>query len=115
MAATLDPEPPRVRLEADHYTWKNAPAGEHTLVSRSTLSNGEVQPTADRDRKQKTFLEDNSQSPAQNRHRLALVARRATTGSTVVALRAGNRTKSPATTTAPQARLPASFHAPGPP
>ena len=30
-----------------HYTWKGAPAGEHTLVSRVTDANGHVQPTSE--------------------------------------------------------------------
>ena len=46
-----------------HYTWKNAPAGEHTLVSRVTDANGMVQPTAEEIESKKTFLEDNSQHP----------------------------------------------------
>ena len=46
-----------------HYTWKNAPAGEHTLVSRVTDANGLVQPTAEEIETKKTFLEDNSQHP----------------------------------------------------
>jgi DMSO/TMAO reductase YedYZ molybdopterin-dependent catalytic subunit len=46
-----------------HYTWKNAPAGEHTLVSRATDANGMVQPTDKEIETKKTFLEDNSQHP----------------------------------------------------
>lgn len=46
-----------------HYTWKNAPAGEHTIVSRVTDANGMVQPTAEEIESKKTFLEDNSQHP----------------------------------------------------
>ena len=46
-----------------HYTWKNAPAGEHTLVSRATDVNGMVQPTEKDIETKKTFLEDNSQHP----------------------------------------------------
>jgi DMSO/TMAO reductase YedYZ molybdopterin-dependent catalytic subunit len=46
-----------------HYTWKNAPAGEHTLVSRVTDVTGAVQPTAEEIDSKKTFLEDNSQHP----------------------------------------------------
>ena len=45
------------------YTWKNAPAGEHTLVSRATDVNGQVQPTEKDIETKKTFLEDNSQHP----------------------------------------------------
>jgi hypothetical protein len=64
MAATPDPATTaKYGWKLYHYTWKNAPAGEHTLVSRSTLSNGEVQPTAEAIESKKTFLEDNSQHP----------------------------------------------------
>ncbi len=64
MAATPDPATTaKYGWKLYHYTWKNAPAGEHTLVSRSTLSNGEVQPTAEEIESKKTFLEDNSQHP----------------------------------------------------
>jgi DMSO/TMAO reductase YedYZ molybdopterin-dependent catalytic subunit len=46
-----------------HYTWKGAPAGEHTVVSRVTDANGQVQPTEKDLEVKKTFLEDNSQHP----------------------------------------------------
>jgi len=45
------------------YTWNNATAGEHTLVSRVTDSAGHVQPTAKDLENKKSFLEDNSQTP----------------------------------------------------
>jgi hypothetical protein len=45
------------------YTWKGATAGEHTLVSRVTDANGQVQPTEKELEVKKTFLEDNSQHP----------------------------------------------------
>jgi DMSO/TMAO reductase YedYZ molybdopterin-dependent catalytic subunit len=45
------------------YDWKGATAGEHTLVSRVTDVNGNVQPTAEALEVKKTFLEDNSQHP----------------------------------------------------
>jgi len=45
------------------YTWENATPGEHTLVSRVTDVNGQVQPTAADLARKKTFLEDNSQFP----------------------------------------------------
>lgn len=45
------------------YRWQGATPGEHTLVSRATDVDGNVQPTAaDLDRKL-TFLEDNAQFP----------------------------------------------------
>ena len=43
------------------YEWKGASMGEHTLVSRATDTNGEVQPTAEALENKKTFLEDNAQ------------------------------------------------------
>ena len=46
-----------------NYSWKGAPAGEHTLVSRVTDVNGQVQPTEEELQVKKTFLEDNSQHP----------------------------------------------------
>ena len=45
------------------YTWENATPGEHTIVSRVTDVNGQVQPTAADLARKKTFLEDNSQFP----------------------------------------------------
>jgi DMSO/TMAO reductase YedYZ molybdopterin-dependent catalytic subunit len=46
-----------------NYTWTGATAGEHTLVSRVTDTNGKVQPTEKELENKKTFLEDNSQHP----------------------------------------------------
>jgi DMSO/TMAO reductase YedYZ molybdopterin-dependent catalytic subunit len=45
------------------YTWNGATPGEHTIVSRVTDANGNVQPTAEALETKKTFLEDNSQHP----------------------------------------------------
>jgi DMSO/TMAO reductase YedYZ molybdopterin-dependent catalytic subunit len=45
------------------YEWQGAAPGEHTLVSRATDENGNVQPTAEELETKKTFLEDNSQFP----------------------------------------------------
>jgi DMSO/TMAO reductase YedYZ molybdopterin-dependent catalytic subunit len=45
------------------YTWEGASPGEHTIVSRVTDVNGQVQPTATDLARKKTFLEDNSQMP----------------------------------------------------
>ena len=65
-AATADPQTTaKYGWKLYHYTWKNAPAGEHTLVSRVTDVNGMVQPTAEQLEVKKTFLEDNSQHPRQ--------------------------------------------------
>ena len=63
-AATADPATTaKYGWKLYHYTWKNAPAGEHTLVSRVTDVNGLVQPTSEEIESKKTFLEDNSQHP----------------------------------------------------
>ena len=45
------------------YAWKGATPGEHTIVSRVTDENGDVQPVKDDLANKKTFLEDNSQYP----------------------------------------------------
>jgi DMSO/TMAO reductase YedYZ molybdopterin-dependent catalytic subunit len=45
------------------YNWTGATPGEHTLVSRVTDVNGNIQPTAEDIANKKTFLEDNSQQP----------------------------------------------------
>jgi DMSO/TMAO reductase YedYZ molybdopterin-dependent catalytic subunit len=64
MPATADPATTaKYGWKLYHYTWKNAPAGEHTLVSRVTDATGKVQPTAEDLANKKTFLEDNSQHP----------------------------------------------------
>jgi DMSO/TMAO reductase YedYZ molybdopterin-dependent catalytic subunit len=62
--ATMDPS------TSGKYSWKlftcawdGASPGEHTLVSRVTDVNGQVQPTEKELETKKTFLEDNSQFP----------------------------------------------------
>ncbi len=45
------------------FDWTGAAAGEHTIVSRVTDTNGAVQPTAADLANKKTFLEDNGQFP----------------------------------------------------
>jgi DMSO/TMAO reductase YedYZ molybdopterin-dependent catalytic subunit len=45
------------------YAWNDPTPGEHTLVSRVTDVNGQVQPTTEDLASKKTFLEDNSQHP----------------------------------------------------
>jgi DMSO/TMAO reductase YedYZ molybdopterin-dependent catalytic subunit len=45
------------------YRWEDATAGEHTLVSRATDTEGNVQPVAADLKRKKTFLEDNAQFP----------------------------------------------------
>jgi DMSO/TMAO reductase YedYZ molybdopterin-dependent catalytic subunit len=46
-----------------NFTWNGATPGEHTLVSRVTDMNGNVQPTEKDLENKKSFLEDNSQQP----------------------------------------------------
>ena len=63
--AVLDP----VTAKSKHswklftFAWQGATPGEHTLVSRATDANGQVQPTEAELANKKTFLEDNSQHP----------------------------------------------------
>lgn len=61
--ATLDPSNTQYSWKLFTWTWENATAGEHTIVSRATDANGAVQPTAAELSRKKTFLEDNSQFP----------------------------------------------------
>jgi DMSO/TMAO reductase YedYZ molybdopterin-dependent catalytic subunit len=61
--AVLDPANTKHSWKLFTYTWENATPGEHTLVSRVTDVNGQVQPTAADLARKKTFLEDNSQFP----------------------------------------------------
>ena len=63
-AATLDPSTrEKFGWKFFTYTWNGATPGEHTLVSRVTDVNGQVQPTEKDLEVKKTFLEDNSQYP----------------------------------------------------
>lgn len=64
-AATLDPETTRERYgwKFFNYTWMNATPGEHTVTSRATDVNGNVQPTAEELENKLTFLEHNPQLP----------------------------------------------------
>jgi DMSO/TMAO reductase YedYZ molybdopterin-dependent catalytic subunit len=63
--ATLDPETMRERYgwKFFNYTWNNATPGPHTVTSRATDVNGNVQPTAEDLESKMTFLEQNSQLP----------------------------------------------------
>jgi DMSO/TMAO reductase YedYZ molybdopterin-dependent catalytic subunit len=45
------------------YRWEGATPGEHSMVSRATDAEGNVQPVASDLRRKKTFLEDNAQFP----------------------------------------------------
>jgi DMSO/TMAO reductase YedYZ molybdopterin-dependent catalytic subunit len=61
--AVLDPANTKHSWKLFSYTWQGATPGEHTIVSRVTDVNGQVQPTAAELARKKSFLEDNSQFP----------------------------------------------------
>jgi DMSO/TMAO reductase YedYZ molybdopterin-dependent catalytic subunit len=61
--ATLDKANTKYSWKLFTYAWDGATPGEHTLVSRATDVNGQVQPTVAELARKKTFLEDNSQFP----------------------------------------------------
>ncbi len=61
--ATLDPANTKYSWKLFSYTWEGATPGEHTIVSRVTDEEGNVQPTAEDLKRKKTFLEDNGQFP----------------------------------------------------
>jgi hypothetical protein len=63
--ATLDPTTAKDKYgwKLFTYTWNNPTAGEHTLVSRVTQTDGKVQPTEQDLAEKKSFLEQNSQAP----------------------------------------------------
>jgi len=64
LPATLDPATSsKYSWKLYTFSWGDAKPGEHTLVSRATDVNGQVQPTAEQIETKKTFLEDNSQYP----------------------------------------------------
>jgi DMSO/TMAO reductase YedYZ molybdopterin-dependent catalytic subunit len=62
-AATLDPETMSHRYgwKFFNYEWRNAAPGPHTVTSRATDVNGNVQPTAQDLESKQTFLEANGQ------------------------------------------------------
>ncbi|MDE2904606.1 MAG: molybdopterin-dependent oxidoreductase [Acidobacteriota bacterium] len=64
-AATLDPETMREKYgwKFFNYHWEGATPGEHTVVSRVTDVNGNVQPTAEGLADKLTFLEAHEQFP----------------------------------------------------
>jgi DMSO/TMAO reductase YedYZ molybdopterin-dependent catalytic subunit len=61
--ATLDPANTKYSWKLFTFRWEGATPGEHTLVSRVTDAEGNVQPDAAGLAMKKTFLEDNSQFP----------------------------------------------------
>jgi hypothetical protein len=61
--AALDPGNSKYSWKLFGFSWEGAAPGPHTLVSRVTDVEGNVQPTAEELKRKKTFLEDNSQFP----------------------------------------------------
>lgn len=61
--ATLDPANTKFSWKLFTCKWESPSPGPHTLVSRATDAEGNVQPTADELKRKKTFLEDNAQFP----------------------------------------------------
>jgi len=61
--ATLDPANTQYSWKLFTYKWEGATPGEHTLVSRVTDADGQVQPTTAELSRKKTFLQDNAQFP----------------------------------------------------
>jgi hypothetical protein len=61
--ATVDSSSGKYSWKLFTHDWPGATPGAHTLVSRATDANGEVQPTAEELENKKTFLEDNAQYP----------------------------------------------------
>jgi DMSO/TMAO reductase YedYZ molybdopterin-dependent catalytic subunit len=59
--ATLDPSNTRYSWKLFTFKWEGATPGPHTMISRATDAEGNVQPSADELKRKKTFLEDNSQ------------------------------------------------------
>jgi len=61
--ATLDPGNTKYSWKLFTCQWESASVGPHTLVSRATDAESNLQPTADELKRKKTFLEDNAQFP----------------------------------------------------
>jgi len=61
--ATLASTNTRFSWKRFTYRWEGAAAGEHTLVSRATDAEGNVQPVSEELKRKKTFLQDNAQFP----------------------------------------------------
>lgn len=62
-AAQIDPESSKYSWKLFTYTWDNASAGEHTLVSRVTDANGQVQATLEQMPEKPTRWENYAQFP----------------------------------------------------
>ena len=61
--ATVDPESSKYSWKLFYLDWKDATAGEHTLVSRVTDANGQVQATADQIPEKPSRWENYAQFP----------------------------------------------------
>jgi DMSO/TMAO reductase YedYZ molybdopterin-dependent catalytic subunit len=61
--ATLDPANTKYSWKLFTYQWNGATPGEHTINSRATDEEGNVQPTTAELVRKKTFLQDNAQYP----------------------------------------------------
>jgi len=61
--ATMDKANTKYSWKLFSYNWEGATPGEHTIVSRVTDEDGNVQPTLEELKRKKTFLEDNAQFP----------------------------------------------------
>ncbi len=62
-SAALDKSNSRYGWKLFTFDWKDATPGEHTLVSRATDVDGNIQPSSAGLSRKKTFLEDNAQFP----------------------------------------------------
>lgn len=62
--ASVNPDQSKYAWKLFSHEWKGATPGEHTIVSRATDINGDVQPTREQlERIKKTRLENNAQHP----------------------------------------------------
>ncbi len=59
--ATLDPRNTKYSWKLFSYQWEGASAGEHTIVSRATDANGNVQPVLEDLAEKRTSWENNAQ------------------------------------------------------
>ena len=59
--ATVEPGQSQYAWKLFTYSWQGSSPGEHTVVSRATDTNGNIQPTVEELEIKKTGLEDNSQ------------------------------------------------------
>jgi DMSO/TMAO reductase YedYZ molybdopterin-dependent catalytic subunit len=62
-SAQIDPESTQYSWKIFRYAWSGATPGEHTVVSRVTDVNGQVQPTAEQMPEKPTRWENNAQFP----------------------------------------------------